>query len=80
MNVLGLAILTILLVLFGVFIGGRLIEYSIEYWVGQFKDSPVDIPRGPCYAAGFFFGWNIGIPAGVITWITSMVWERPAEI
>lgn len=77
MNVLTWIVVVVLLIAFALFIGARCIEYTIEYWVGQIRHAPVDVPRTPCYVAAIFVGWNIAVPCAVITWITSAVWERP---
>ena len=75
---IGIVIVAIVLILiFVVAIGGRMIEYTLEYWISQARGEAVDISyMGSCIAA-LFVGWNIGIPATLVTWVVSMVWERP---
>ncbi len=72
MNVGTLFIMVIVLGLLGAFIGGLLVEYTLEFWLSRIADEPVDVSYGWCAVAGFFIGWNIGIPAAFITWICSM--------
>ena len=75
---IGMVIVVIaLLIVFAVTIGGWMIEYSVEYWISMAKGEPVDVSYGISCVAALFIGWNIGIPAAVITWISSMVWDRP---
>jgi len=72
MNIGTVLITWVVIVLLGTFVGGLLIQYTLEFWLPRIKDKPVDVSYGVCCIAGFFFGWNLGIPAAFITWICSM--------
>jgi len=73
MNFLEVLIVWCLILLFGVFVGGLAIQYTVEYWLSSSREEPVDVSYGWCCVGGFFFGWNIGIPAAIITKIVSSI-------
>jgi len=54
---------------FGFFIGGWLVQYSIEFWASRFGNKEVDASYLLCCIAGVFVGWNIAIPIALLTWV-----------
>lgn len=58
---------------FGFFIGGLLVQYSVEFWTSLLTHEEVDAPYRACCIAGIFIGWNIAIPVAAITGIVDIV-------
>lgn len=48
-------------------LGGLIIEDTIETWASFSRGHPVDVPLLPCSVAAIFVGWNIAIPVWLIT-------------
>lgn len=73
LTVAGMLLTMIVLVAIGMTVGGLAIEYVVEFWASYVKKTPVDVPYFPCAVAGIFFGWNVGVPLALLTWILSFV-------
>ncbi len=73
MDALIVLIVWILLIAFVITVGGWCIEYTLEYWLSRNKAQAVDVSYFLCCGAALFVGWNIGIPAAIITKIHSSV-------
>lgn len=75
MEFIGALIVIILIICFvaGCFFGGGwLVQYNVEHWASWMKGSDVDVNYWKCCIAGVFVGWNIGIPATLVTWVISL--------
>lgn len=56
--------------LLNVVFGGLATEYVVEYWASYARQTPVDVPFGPCVVAGLFLG-ELTIPLAIVTWVLS---------
>jgi hypothetical protein len=71
-GVLGCLVVIFLIVCFGVFIGGAMLQYIIEFWASRNAEQPVDVAYWKCCLLGLPLGWNVAIPAVIITWIVDL--------
>jgi hypothetical protein len=59
-------------IIFGLFIGGWLFEYSFEFWATVYKGTPVDIPFWIAMLGGAVMSVPL-VPIAVLTLLISMV-------
>lgn len=60
-------------ILAGAFFGGGwLVQYNVEHWATWNKGSDVDVSYWKCCIAGVFVGWNLAVPATLVTWVISL--------
>ena len=70
----GLA-LALIFVLFSIqfFVGGYMLQYSFQYWIGLVRDNPVLIPFGACGIAACVSYLNrIYLTLFFITWLVKL--------
>lgn len=70
-------VVVLLLLIFAIAIGGRIVEYTLEYWIGVAYGRPVDVSyRLSCILAPFV-GWNICIIGAIAARIHSTINTYP---
>ena len=65
-------VLVVLVMVFGVLLGGFCTQYSIDFWGTYLKGEPVAVPFFPCAVAGIVVGIP-AIPIAAVTWLLSFV-------
>ena len=66
----------IFLLIFNFFIGGILLQYTLNFWMPYVNHHPCDAPFIPCALVAIPLG-EVIVPAAAVTWICSLVLDPP---
>jgi len=65
-----MAIITLAILAFNIFIGGLLVQYSVEYWGSRAKEKQVDVKYWKCCLIAIPLA-ELALPVAAVTWMIS---------